>query len=195
MENTTSYQIVCYLEGEHYERVRMIQEKLFELTGSHKCLDSWSPHLTIGSGILVPLEQKSTMENAFEKLTANQKPFTIHLKGFEGISNWKGAKEGVLTPYVLWINVAMNDDLMNLFKQVASTITDQYETWWSRITESDYSPHVTVAYGDLSAEGYAAGMNYLKTLNFEDAITISHIALVEYTPDKDTEYKRFYFGG
>ena len=190
-ENEKGYQIVCYLEGESFIKVRNIQQKLFELTGSNKCLNSWEPHVTIGSGIVVSSDKQQEMEESFQELVNKQEKFTITIENFDGISNWAGAKEGVLTPYVLWIDVKMNERLMNLFKDTASLITDKYDTWWSRII--DYVPHITVAYGDLTEEGYKIGMDYLKSINFYEEIVISHIALVEYSENKDIEYKRFYF--
>ena len=189
MNNIKRYSIVCYLENEHHDRVRVIQKELLKLTGSRKCLDSWSPHLTIGSGILVISEKQAEIDKSFGKLTNEQKEFEVLLADFGGTENFKGA-DG-LTPYVLWINVVVNKELQTLFDNIAETITCKYDTFWPRIIQ--YVPHVTVAYGDLNAEGYEKGKMYLSELKFTDTIKISHVALVENSPDKDIEYKRFYF--
>lgn len=185
------YSIVCYLEGESESRVRAIQEKLFELTGSRKCLDAWTPHLTLGSGIIVSSEQQEAVDKAFERLAESQATFTTTLSGLGGTKSWKGAVEGLTTPYVLWINVEVSKELQKLFDLIADSITSAYETFYPRIVE--YVPHVTVAYGDLTEAGYAIGEECLKTINFRDEIEISHVALVENFPEKDVEYKRFYF--
>ena len=191
MEQSKKYSIVCYLEGLQHDKVREIQKKLFEITGSRKCLDAWVPHITIGSGIVVSKEKQNETDKAFQKIADKQLIFSIKLSGFGGTSEWKGARPGITTPYVLWINPVMSEQLMRLFKIVANEITSKYETFYPRIME--YIPHVTVAYGDLTKEGYEKGKEYIKTLDFKDEINVSHIALVENFPDKDVEYKRFYF--
>ena len=157
MNNIKRYSIVCYLENEHHDRVRVIQKELLKLTGSRKCLDSWSPHLTIGSGILVTSEKQAEIDKSFLKLTNEKKEFEVLLADFGGTENFKGA-DG-LTPYVLWINVVVNKELQTLFDNIAEAITSKYDTFWPRIIQ--YVPHVTIAYGDLSAEGYEKGKMYL----------------------------------
>lgn len=186
-----NYSVVCYLEGLPYEKVKALQKTLFELTGSRKCLDAWTPHITLGSGIIVPQEKQEETDNTFQKLVDEQDSFKVILNGFGGTSEWKGARVGVTTPYVLWVDPIMNDALQELFNNIADNITSKYDTFYPRIIE--YVPHVTVAYGDLTEEGYNKGEEYLKTTNFRDEISISHIALVENFPEKDVEYKRFYF--
>ena len=191
MEMSKQYSIVCYLEGALHDKVRAIQGELFELTGSRKCLDAWTPHITLGSGVIVPQERQREIEDAFAKIVEQQSMFDVVLIGFGGTTEWKGAREGVTTPYVLWVNPVMNEKLLELFNTIADKITSNYDTFYPRIVE--YVPHVTVAYGDLSKEGYEKGDEYLKTIDFKDVIIVSHIALVENFPDKDVEYKRFYF--
>lgn len=191
METSKRYSVVCYIERPVHDKVRAIQDKLFELTGSRKCLDAWTPHITIGSGIIVPQEKQQEIEKVFQKVADRQLAFNVALNGFGGTAEWKGAREGVTTPYVLWIEPVMNEQLLTLFNMIADEITSNYETFYPRIIE--YIPHVTVAYGDLNKEGYERGRKYLETLDFTDEITVSHVALVENFPEKDVEYKRFYF--
>ena len=191
METPKNYSIVCYVEGSAHDKVRAIQEKLFELTGSRKCLDAWTPHITLGSGIIVPPERQEEMGAAFQQVAGQQTAFSVTLSGFGGTNAWKGARPGITTSYVLWVNPVMNTELQNLFDAIADKITNGYDTFYPRITE--YVPHVTVAYGDLTEEGYEKGSEYLKTIDFEDEMLISHVALVENFPDKDIEYKRFHF--
>lgn len=187
--NQKRYAIVCYLENEHFDKVRKIQNDIFNLTGSKKCLDSWTPHLTIGSGVLVNEDEQENFEKLFQELADKQDTFETELSDFGGTENFKLDEK--LTPYVLWINVVVNEKLQKLFNDVAEKITSKYETYWPRII--NYNPHVTVAYGDLNFDGYKKGLEYLSELKFSDTIKISHIALVENFPDKDIEYKKFYF--
>lgn len=186
------YSVVCYLEGDDLSKVRALQQKLTDLTGSRKCIDSWMPHLTLGNGIIVSEEEQSRVESLFEDIARNEHSFEIKLEGFGGIENWGGAREGVLTPYVLWVNPIKTNELQHLFEMIRDKITSGVDAFY-RITE--YIPHVTLAYGDLTKEGYEIGKRYLADLGFVGSISVNHIALVENFPDKDIEYRRFYLKG
>lgn len=187
------YSIVCYLEGDELTRVRQLQQKLTDLTGSRKCIDSWMPHLTLGSGIVVSDEEQARVESLFEDIVRVEHPFEIKLEGFGGTEQWTGAREGITTPYVLWIDPVKTDELQHLFETIRDRVTDGFDTFYPRIVE--YIPHVTVAYGDLTKEGYEAGRRYLADRGFTGLMFIDHVALVENFDDKDVEYKRFYLKG
>ncbi|MEK7118027.1 MAG: 2'-5' RNA ligase family protein, partial [Patescibacteria group bacterium] len=146
MEVSKNYSIVCYLERLSQDKVRAIQKKLFELTGSRKCLDAWTPHITVGSGIVVPQERQQETDEAFRKIADQQSTFNLTLSGFGGTTEWKGARKGITTPYVLWVNPVVNEPLMKLFNTIVDKVTSKYDTFYTRIAE--YIPHVTVAYGD-----------------------------------------------
>ncbi len=191
MENK-KYSIVFYLEGDVLNQIRSIQEELTNLTGSRKCIDAWMPHMTLGSGIVVAENQIEKTEKKFELIASQIKPFNVELKDFGGTEHWAGAREGLTTPYVLWIDPIMNSSLESIFLKIKG-ITDNYDTFYPRITT--YVPHATVAYGDLTKEGFDKGWEYLKMLNFSNFVKVNHVSLVENFPDKDIEYKRFNFTG
>ncbi|MCA9360396.1 2'-5' RNA ligase family protein [Candidatus Nomurabacteria bacterium] len=186
------YSIVTYLEGQAKQAVRNIQQELFEITGSRECLDTWSPHLTVGNGIEVSEEQMSDLEKVIAKFTESQAGFNVELSGFGGLDNRVGGKGEVTTPFVLWVGVVVNEQLRKLVQEIEQTITSQCELWYKM--PLPYTPHVTVAFRDLSKEGYQSGLTYLNDKNFSGTVSVSHIALVEKLPDTDIEYKRFEFG-
>ncbi len=186
------YSIVCYLEGDDLSRVRALQQKLTDLTGSQKCIDSWMPHLTLGNGIIVSEEEQVHIESLFEEIARKEHSFEIKLEGFGGMETWGGAREGVLTPYVLWVNPIKTDELQHLFETIRNKVTSGVDAFY-RI--ADYVPHITLAYGDLTKEGYEIGKQYLADSDFAGSISVNHIALVENFPDKDIEYRRFYLKG
>lgn len=191
MENKRKYSLVCYLESESKQKVRDLQNKLFELTGSRACLDCWEPHITVGDGIWVTSDELKEAESLFQKLADVQAPFVVNLEGFGGRIDRPGGIGEVTTPYVLWVEVIVNDDLQQLVNKIKNSITSKYNLWWSM--PQPYTPHVTLAFRDLTEEGHRLGAKLLEEEGFKDTITISHIALVENLTDKDVEYKRFYF--
>jgi 2'-5' RNA ligase len=186
------FSIVTYLDEESSKKVREIQQKLFELTGSKACLDEWQPHTTVGSGIWVTESELAEAEETFTKIAEGANPFSVALSGFGGLTDRKGGEGEITTPYVLWIDVVVNKELRKLVDLIEEKVTFKYKLWYKR--PSPYMPHVTVAFRDLTEEGYEKGQQYLKELNFEDEMTISHVALVERLPNKDVGYKRFNFG-
>ena len=55
-----------------------------------------------------------------------------------------------------------------------------------------YLPHVTLAFRDLSREGFEAGSAYLADKTIHLSSTIDHIALVEKLATTDAERQRFW---
>ena len=187
-----NYSIVTYLVGEDYKIVRGIQEEISEITGSKKCLTDWLPHITVGDGIVVPEDRLSEIENKFQNFANQQKTIKATIKGFGGTDSWKGAISGEVTPYVIWLNVEVNKDLLDLFDKLKDAIISNEETWLPRTIK--YQPHITIAFFDLDKEGYEKGLEYLKYKSLEREFEIDNISLVKcYGAANMTsiEYRRF----
>ena len=58
--------IVAYLDQSLTKKVRAVQEELFTLTGSRACIDLWEPHITVGSGVMIPDEKESDFLKSLE---------------------------------------------------------------------------------------------------------------------------------
>lgn len=195
MNDLKKYSLVAYLIGEEYNEVRALQKEISEITGSTKCLTDWQPHITIGDGPETNEEQLEELSEQLESFVKSHQPFATKITGFGGIENWKGAVPGEITPYVIWLNVEVSQELLGFWNELRVAITEKYPAWLPRT--QTYVPHVTIAFADLTKEGYDKGMAYLASKNFESPLTISHIALVEcYGVGNMTskEYKRFQLG-
>lgn len=187
------YSIVVFLENESVAKIRDLQEQLYELTGSRECLDAWEPHFTVGDGISVTEEELAIVENTLKDLTKKQLSFDVSLEGFGGLTNRTGGEGEVTTPYVLWVKVIPNDKLNHLVTDIQNLVTSKFNLWYEM--PKPYTPHVTVAFRDLTKEGHDKGENYLSNLSVKETVKATHIALVEKLPNTDQEYKRFYFKG
>lgn len=189
-----NFSLVSYLTNEEFNSVLNLQTQISEITHSVKSLTEWLPHITVGDGIAVSSEQLEEVENILKKFTENQKNFTTYISGFGGTETWKGAVPGKITPYVIWLDVEMNGELMSLFTDLKNSLTSHYDAWLPRTV--NYSPHVTLAFADLTEEGYKKGLEFIKNQKFESPLTISHVALVECFGEGNMtskEYKRFNF--
>ena len=186
---TKKFSLVTYLEGDIKKQVRLLQEELIPITGSRACIDTWEPHVTVGSGPEVDTAQEAQLIEEIRKIAENTKPFVITLKDFSYLEKFRGGNTGDYSPYVMYLDVVKNDALQTLADTIKA-ITDTYSLWYEQ--PWPYTPHVTVAFKDLWEEGFKKGKEYLAERGFEGEMTIDHIALVEKTPEKDSEYKRIY---
>ena len=115
------------------------------------------------------------------------------MKGFGGRTDRTVGDGEITTPFVLWIDVLQNSELLELVERIKESITSKTELWYRM--PQPYMPHVTVAFRDLSEDGYLKGSEFLKDKNIQEIITVDHIALVEHLPEKDIETVRFQFAG
>ena len=190
-----NYSIVTYLAGEDFKKVREVQKDISVITGSKKCLVDWLPHITVGDGIIVSNTNLPEIETKLKEFCDKQKTVKAKIKGYGGVDNWKGAVKDKITPYVIWLDVEVSTDLFALYNDLKDKITSKEETWLPRTI--NYIPHVTIAFADLTEEGYKKGLEYLSSKLFETEFSISHIALVECYGEGNMdslEYKKYYLG-
>lgn len=189
--NTKSFSLVSFVEGELKGRIEVLQKTLFEITGSRKSLDDWQPHITIGDGLVIASKELRRTEEVISSFAKERSPFCVRLNGSGGKTDRKGGVGELTTPFVLWINVSVNPSLRELVKSLTEKISVNYDLWYEM--PKPYVPHVTLAFRDLTEEGYEKGAKYLESVNFEEKMEVTHISLVEKTLDSDDEYKRFMF--
>jgi len=189
-----TFSLITYLTREEFASVRELQKKVSEITGSTKSLSDWQPHITIGDGPELTDEQIPEFEEKLQAFALQQMPISAKITGFGGIDNWKGAIPGEITPYVIWLTVEVNPELKQCWDELRESITSRYPTWLPR-TET-YVPHITLAFADLTEEGYQAGLRYLENEHIAMPFHVSHIALAECSGVghmTSREYKRFEF--
>ena len=188
------FSLVTYLIKEDYKLVREIQKEISEITGSKKCLIDWLPHITVGDAIIINENKLPSILQELQELANQQKMINAKINGFGNVNDWKGAVAGKVTPYVIWLNVEINHELVDLFNRLRDNITSGYETYLPRTF--NYAPHITIAFFDLDVEGYKKGLDYLRNKSFEREFEISHVSLVECYGEVNmtsAEYMRYYF--
>jgi 2'-5' RNA ligase len=188
-----AYSLIVNLSGESYKNARTLQKEISTISGAKRSIEDWLPHITIGDGPLLSEEELINYERELSNFCKTQKKLIARLKGFTGIDNWKGAQLG-LSPYVVWIDVEVSDDLKSLFEELRDGLTSKHEAWLPRTI--NYTPHLTLAFADLTKEGYEKSLELLKTKVIDQEFIIDNITIVEcYGEDKmaSVEYKRFYF--
>lgn len=189
-----NFSIVSYLSGEEYKKVRELQRELSEITDSRKSLEDWQPHITLGDAIIVPEDRLGALKNELSEFCKLQNNVNVVASGFGGIDNWVGEVKNKITPYVIWLDVKSNSDLDEIFLDLRKKITSRYNAW---IPRSDkFSPHITLAFADLSEDGYKKGREHLLSQSLELDFSISNLSLVECFGEgslKSLEIARFNF--
>ncbi|NCD00467.1 MAG: hypothetical protein EOL95_12320 [Bacteroidia bacterium] len=180
--------IVSYLDPESSHKVRELQQKLSDITGSRVSLSSWEPHVTIGDGVEVDYGDLKSLKYKIDSLSIKTDPFELNLQGIGSLDNWKGGSDE--TPYVIYLNVVLTEELMKFVNEIES-ICNKYNKWY--FMPRPYMPHCTLAFRDLTKVGYENGLKYLQKVDPKLKAKIDHIALVEKLTDFDSELIRFKF--
>lgn len=191
-ENGVKLSIVSYLDKAATTTVRKLQTELAEITGSKAALLSWEPHVTVADGVEIEAKQLDTLRHELLQVTSTQPVFSLHMSRFGTFETRPLGRSETSTPYVIYLDVVLSEALQELVRRLYG-VTDHYDKWYTMV--KPYTPHVTLAFRDLDAEGFQKGLAYLKDKSAKLTSTIDHIALVEKREDKDVEFQRLFFGG
>lgn len=175
------FPIIIYTDEQFTKKVRTIQQELYALTGSRACLDLWEPHITIGSAVMVKEVDTTNLFNDMEKALANSTPFQVQIKNFGFMDNWPGGNMGSYTPYVIYLDVMVNNELLELAQNIRDQVTSKRERSYNM--PWPYTPHLTVAFKDLGKQGFEKARLLLKDRTFEHTTTIDHVAIADDLPD------------
>ena len=102
------------------------------------------------------------------------------------MDNWSGSKLG-FTPYVVYIKPFDYGTLSAAASFFEEQIKPRYPVWYDQ--PWPYNPHITVAYKDLTEDGYNKAREYLLGKTFEREITIDNVCLA--IQDKNGAWKEF----
>lgn len=182
--------IVSYLDSASSDEVSKLQRRLSEITGSKASLELWMPHVTVGDGIEVNDEELLQLQAELKNIVAKFVPFTVDLRDILKLDSRRGGEGEITTPYGLYLDVNANDNLLNLVASVA-TASRNLNKWY--IMPQPYHPHCTLAFKDLSKEGFERGIAFLDKQSLKLTATLDHVALVEMLPNAARELARFNF--
>ena len=187
------FSIVSYFDDETTKEIREIQEKLSKITGSLGSLVAWTPHITVGSGVSVGENQIEEFYQTIEDFLSDFRTTSLKTKEFSFMDNWSGSKLG-FTPYVVYIKPFDYGTLSNIATFFEERVKSRYPSWYDQ--PWPYSPHITVAYKDLTEEGYEKARKYLRGKTFEREIAVDNVCLaIEDEKGIWNECKRFYLKG
>ena len=179
--------IVSFLDDEVTRKVKDLQIALSEVTGSKASLFSWSPHITLADGVELSGDELEEFVKELKYIADATPAFELDIAGFDSLDSRPIGDGEVSTPYLIYIDVKMNQDLIDLVNNLRARITS-YPKWYSM--PQPYLPHITLAFRDLSEDGFVAGLKYLEGKSIKLSSHINHIALVQKLEERDQEYTR-----
>ncbi|MDP3734544.1 MAG: 2'-5' RNA ligase family protein [Nanoarchaeota archaeon] len=183
--------VVVSLSGSVAARVRRLQRLLSIKTGSSASVRFWKPHLTVGSGIIVPRKQLASVMAQFRSALKATSLFSVRVRGYGFMEKWAGGIFGK-SPYVAYLQIENSPPLRALAKTVKK-VTHHYPLFYRQ--PWPYTPHVTLAFSDLTNAGFLKAKAFLKGKTFAGTILVDHVALLH--KDRQgrwVEYKRFTLG-
>lgn len=187
------FSIISYFNDETTNKIRSIQQKLFEITGSRGSLDIWEPHITVGAGVEISEDKIDLFKEQLSKIASTHKSFNLELKDYGFMDNWDLGKNEGFTSFVIYIDVVLNDDLLKLVEDIEK-VTNDHPLFYGQL--KSYAPHITIAFKDLDKQGFEKARSILSKENFSAISSINHIAISsEDENNRWTENQRFELKG
>ena len=186
------YPIVTYFNQDFENEIRGLQKELFEITGARASLDEWRPHVTVGKALWIEDNNLKQLTQELTEFIQAQPVFEMEFDGFGNMDDWAGAEAFKCEPYVVYIDVVVNDDLNNYVEKL-SQILDKYEHKYV-IHKGNF--HLTLAFKDLNRTGFEKAKKYLRDKSFQRKIKVDSLSVVLDTEKGDVikEIATFKFG-
>ncbi len=131
------------------------------------------PHVTLQPPFKRLIEELNPLENCLTELAKTYVPIPITLSGF-----------GAFPPRVIYVNVLKTPELL----QIQSALMTQLEITLNLIDQVSktrpFSPHMTVAFKDLSRQNFQAGWQEFQTKPLQYQFIVPQLTLLIHTGKK-----------
>lgn len=143
MNGSVRFIIISSLPREVAERFDQARRRIQAVVRSRAAL-AYPPHITLRTGLLVPLEQVGSCVEDFGRIVGTWSPFPVRTDGFLLTSY----RDGQTLKHLIGYRVRKDAALAGLHERLL-----RYEPW--RATDRlTFEPHLTLAFDDLDSEGY-----------------------------------------
>jgi 2'-5' RNA ligase len=158
MENLTSRYFIALLPPQEIqEQITAIKQYFAENYGSSGALKS-PPHITLQPPFKWVTAEISHVEESLEKFVISHQPIPITLSGF-----------AAFPPRVIYANPLKTPGLLEIEKDLSEYLETNLGIVDPVAKGRSFTPHLTVAFRDLTKENFKAAWSEFKTrsLNFE----------------------------
>ena len=148
------------------EEVRKIKLIFRDNYGSGHALNS-PAHLTLIPPFYWPANLEPDLIRSLDQFSAGEAPFTVSLSGF-----------GAFSPRVIFIDVALNDQLVGLQHRLKEFMDNQWRISERLRDNKPFNPHMTVAFRDLSRQNFHRAWAEFREKTFNDDFSVNKIILL-----------------
>ncbi len=170
-EHEINISVIALFPKEVDEKIQNLRLEISRLFGAQDALN-WPPHTTIRPGFLVPKTELDTFLKDLKKHTKKVSPFTIKLSGFKFFDN-APLSNTIKSVYVVTIDVEKNEEITKTNEELK-----KFEPF-SLPQTREFSPHVTLAYNDVTKKQFEEIKEFLKNRIFQESCVINTIGLFE----------------
>ncbi len=127
------------------------------------------PHITLYPPFRYPEENIGIVENSLTEFGRDRASFTVRLRGF-----------GAFPPRVIYVNVIKTPELMGIREELVYFLGDRLQIRDSRDEGRSFSPHMTVAFKDLSKKAFKVAWPEFEARSFQRDFTVDRLTLLEH---------------
>jgi 2'-5' RNA ligase len=164
------YLIAVIPPEEINEQIRKFQHDIAGRFQSSKALRN-IPHITLKAPFQTIHEEHTKVINWFDALQIDVQPFPVALDGF-------GSFSGSARP-VIYVKPVANPVLSSLQKQILQAFSSTFPEIKVSHTENVFSPHITIAYRDLTPEFYLKAWTEYADMRFNASFQVSSFHLMQ----------------
>lgn len=125
------------------------------------------PHITLQPPFEWSLNEVSALKECLRTFAQTQIPIPITLKGF-----------GAFVPRVIYINVLKTPELLAVQKKLMTYLEESLGIVDQVSKTRPFSPHMTVAFKDLTRQKFRIAWNEFEHREFEHEFIASHLTLL-----------------
>jgi 2'-5' RNA ligase len=165
------YLIAVIPPEEINEQIREFQHDMAGRFQSSKALRN-IPHITLKAPFQTIHEEHTKVVNWFDALQIDVQPFSVALDGF-------GSFSGSARP-VIYVKPVANKDLSSLQNQILQAFSGTFPEIKVSHTEKVFSPHITIAYRDLTPEYFIKAWTEYTDMPFNASFQVSSFHLMQH---------------
>ena len=141
------------------------------------------PHITLQPPFEWQVDDMQLLEQSLSNFAQIQSKIPIILKGF-----------GAFVPKVIYINVIKTPELMVLQQYLMTYLEESLGIVYPHSKDRTFSPHITVAYRDLTRENFRSAWPEFEPKKLEFKFTVSQLTLLVHNNHRWHVITEFPFG-
>lgn len=161
--------------------------KISEVTGAISA-SQYPPHITLRTGVVVPVEDLEDFFFEFSVLVNRLSSFTVRMGDLIKEETLINGKKSFFIGY----NILPDNPLVNLNSQLLSY------TKFRKTDRNDFRPHLSIAYNDLTSEGFDTGCDWIEThpnqIPENLSWTLDYVALYQFNSQRWVPLRIFSLG-